>query len=40
MMCAPTECTMSYIKYCPEDGSLEPKYVASCVLMTIYVVFE
>jgi hypothetical protein len=26
-----------YIKYWPEDGSLEPKNVASYVLMTIYV---
>ena len=26
-----------YIKYWPEDGSLEPKHVASYVLMTIYV---
>ena len=27
-----------YMKYWPEDGSLEPKHVANCVLMTtIYV---
>ena len=26
-----------YIKYWPEDGSLEPKRVASCVFMTTYV---
>ena len=26
-----------YIKNWPEDGSLEPKHVANCVLMTIYV---
>ena len=26
-----------YIKNWPEDGSLEPKHVAKCVLMIIYV---
>jgi hypothetical protein len=26
-----------YIKYWPEDGSLEPKHVANYVLITIYV---
>ena len=26
-----------YIKYWPEDGSLEPKHVANYVLMTIYI---
>jgi hypothetical protein len=26
-----------YIKYWTEDGSLEPKSVANCVLMTMYV---
>jgi len=26
-----------YIEYWPEDGSLEPKHVASYVLMTVYV---
>ena len=26
-----------YTKYWPQDDSLEPKHVANCVLMTIYV---
>ena len=26
-----------YIKYLPEDDSLEPKHVANCVTMTIYI---
>jgi len=43
---APTECTLyvhllnapcPYVKNWPEDGSLETKYVASCVLMIIYI---
>jgi len=37
-MCALTQCTMSVysIKYRTEDGSLELKHVANCVLITIY----
>jgi len=36
-----SECALNapwpYIKKWPADGSLEPKHVANCVLMTIYV---
>jgi hypothetical protein len=35
-MCALTDAPCLYIKYWPEDGSLEPKHVANYVVMTTY----
>jgi hypothetical protein len=31
------QCPYTYIKFWPEGGSVEPKYFANYVLMTVYV---